>query len=64
MSKKGDKKDAKDNKPLSEEEKAKVKELEKQQKESALQNLIIKKGDYNIHVLVENVMNLAMVEDK
>ena len=47
---------------MTEEEKKKEAEKQKQH-ESALKNLVIKKGDYSIHILVENIMNLAMVKE-
>ena len=55
-----DKKDEKEQK-LDDNEKEEQKKL--QEKESCLKNLVIKKGDYSIHVLIENTTNLVMVND-
>lgn len=39
-------------------------ETSKLNQESNLKNLVIKRGDYSIHVLVEQVMNLVVVKDR
>lgn len=33
-------------------------------KKNVLKNLLVKKGDYSIHILVENVMNLVMCDNR
>jgi hypothetical protein len=58
------KEDKKEEKPLSEEEKAKQLEEKKKKYESCLNNLVVKKGDYSIHVLIEQVSNLSEVKEK
>jgi hypothetical protein len=52
-----------------EENKDKPKEESKEEtaklnQESSLKNLVIKRGDYSIHVLVEQVMNLVVIKDR
>jgi hypothetical protein len=39
-------------------------ETSKLKQESNLKNLVIKRGDYSIHVLVEQVMNLVVIKDR
>ena len=54
----------KEEKKLSEEEKTKLLEEKKKKYESCLNNLIVKKGDYSIHVLIEQVTNLSEVKER
>lgn len=58
MSKKEEVKDDKTKKEDGKDETAKLNQ------ESSLKNLVIKRGDYSIHVLVEQVMNLVMIKDR
>ncbi len=54
----------KEEKKISDEEKAKLLEEKKKKYESCLNNLIVKKGDYSIHVLIEQVTNLSEVKER
>jgi len=54
----------KEEKKLSDEEKTKLLEEKKKKYESCLNNLIVKKGDYSIHVLIEQVTNLSEVKER